>query len=337
MAQGVRATLADVARLAGVSAKTVSRVYSAPELVAEETRTRVQEAAQRLLFKPNVLARDLRLGSVTRTIGFVTAEFTNPFYIQVASGIERECSRRGFTMILASATDSTEREREVIETLVAQRVQAIVLVPLGQDYSYLDGERHLGTAIVAVDRPIPNLVADSVLLADADGGYRAAEALIAHGHRRIGFVANPASIYTTRERLKGYRKALAEVAVHDSRQWERTSDDPSLTLDAMVAELLDSDDPPTAIVGGNNRATVAAVRQLRKRGMSLALIGFDDFEMADAIGISVIAHDPAELGREAAELAFKRMSDPTGLPEVAVVPVRYVPRGSGEVPPAVVP
>lgn len=333
MAQGVRATLADVARLAGVSAKTVSRVYAEPDLVSEETRARVLEAAQRLRFKPNVLARDLRMGGVTRTIGFVTAEFTNPFYIQVAAGIEKECSRRGFTMILASATDSTDREREVIETLMAQRVQAILLVPLGQDYSYLDGERQFGTAIVAVDRPIQNLVADSVLLADADGGYQAAGALLAHGHRRIGFVCNPAGVYTTQERLAGYRRALAEAGVHDTARWERLSDDPDRTLDALVADLLDSDDPPTAIVGANNRATVAAVRQLRKRGLDLALIGFDDFEMADAFGISVIAHDPVEIGRRAAELAFKRLADPTGVPETTIVPVHYIPRGSGESPP----
>ncbi|MCA0293885.1 MAG: LacI family transcriptional regulator [Actinobacteria bacterium] len=333
MAALVRATLADVAKLAGVSAKTVSRVYSSPELVSDDTRTRVREAAERLRFTPNVLARDLRLGGVTRTIGFVTAEFTNPFYIQVAAGIEQECSRRGYTMILASATDSTDRERDVIETLVAQRVQAILLVPLGGDYSYLDGERHLGTVIVAVDRPIQNLLADTVLLADADGGYQAASALVAHGHRRIGFVANPAAIHTTQERLKGYRQALAEAGVEDTARWERTSDDPERSLDDLVAELLDSDDPPTAIVGGNNRATVAAVRQLRRRGLELALIGFDDFEMADAFGISVIAHDPAELGRRAVELAFQRLEDPTGVPETAVIGVHYVPRGSGETAP----
>lgn len=334
MAAQVRATLADVAKLAGVSAKTVSRVFSSPELVSEETLARVREAAGRLRFTPNVLARDLRLGGVTRTIGFVTAEFTNPFYIQVAAGIEQECSRRGYTMILASATDSPERERDVIETLVRQRVQAILLVPLGGDYSYLDGERHLGTVIVAVDRPIQNLLADTVLLADHDGGYQAAAALIAHGHRRIGFVANPAGIHTTQERLKGYRAALAEVGVVDSGRWERTSDDPARTLDDLVADLLDSDDPPTAIVGGNNRATVAAVRQLRRRGLDLALIGFDDFEMADAFGISVIAHDPVELGRRAVELAFERLEDPTGVPETAVLGVHYVPRGSGETAPA---
>lgn len=91
MAPGVRATLADVAKLAGVSAKTVSRVYSEPDKVTEETRQRVREAAGRLRFKPNVLARDLRMGGVTRTVGFVTAEFTNPFFIQVAAGIEEVC------------------------------------------------------------------------------------------------------------------------------------------------------------------------------------------------------------------------------------------------------
>lgn len=328
-----RATLADVARLAGVSAKTVSRVYTHPDAVTETTRERVLEAAVRLRFKPNTLARDLRLGGMTRTIGFITAEFTNPFYIQVAAGIEQECSRQGYTMVLA-ASDDPAREQQVIDALVSQRVRAILLVPIGDDYSFLEGERHLGTAIVAIDRPAWNLLADSVLLANREGGYRAGRELVSHGHRRIGYVCNPASVYTQVERLAGFRAALAEAGVFDGPAWEALSDDPAVPLDSMVAGLLDSDNPPTALVGGNNRATIAAIRELRRRGQELALIGFDEFEMADALDISVIAHDPMEMGREAARLALRRLDDPTGHTRHVVMPVRYVPRGSGERPPA---
>lgn len=334
MPPSARATLADVARLAGVSAKTVSRVYAEPDTVSSATQGRVRNAAERLRFKPNTLARNLKLGAVTRTFGFVTAEFTNPFYVQVAAGIEEVCAQRGFMMMLASATDDVTRERAVVDTLVAQRVQAILLVPLGDDYSYLDGERHLGTAIVSVDRPMPNLLSDAVLLADADGGYQAAQALMAHGHRKIAFIANPADIYTAQERLRGYRQALAEAGITDTGRWEATASTADRPLESLVEELLDRADPPTAIIGGNNRATVAAVRVLRRRELNLALIGFDDFEMADAFNISVIAFDPAEMGRAAARLAFQRLEDPTGLPETAIVPVHYVPRGSAEIPPS---
>lgn len=324
-----RPTLADVARLAGVSAKTVSRVFADPEAVAPETTARVRTAAERLNFRPNILARDLRSGGVSRTVAFVTAEFANPFYIQVAAGIERECAAHGLTMILASSDDA-QREQQVIDTLVTQRVRAVLFVPLGDDHSYLEGERRLGTAIVAIDRPARNLLADSVVLANREGAYLATKILLGHGHRRIGYVCNPVGVYTQSERLAGYRQALAEAGLPVDDALVRVTDDPGLPLEGMVTDLLDSSEPPTALVGGNNRATVAAVRGMRSRGEELALIGFDDFEMADVFGISVIAHDPSEMGLKAAELALGRLEDPTGLTRHVELPVRYIPRGSGE-------
>lgn len=328
-----RATLTDVARLAGVSAKTVSRVYTHPAAVTDATRERVLEAASRLRFKPNTLARDLRLGGMTRTVGFITAEFTNPFYIQVAAGIEQECSLHGYTMVLA-ASDDPGREQQVIDALVSQRVRAVLLVPIGDDYSFLEGERQHGTAIVAIDRPARNLLADSVLLANREGGYLAAAELVRHGHRRIAYVCNPASVHTQVERLAGFRQALAEAGIAEAADLEARADDPAVTLESLVAGLLESPDPPTAIVGGNNRATIAAIRELRRRGTELALVGFDEFEMADALDISVIAHDPMEMGRQAARLALHRLEDPTGHTREVIMGVHYVARGSGERPPA---
>ena len=327
-----RPTLADVARLAGVSAKTVSRVYADPSTVSPETTARIRAAADRLHFRPNILARDLRRGGVSSTVAFVTAEFTNQFYIQVAAGIERECAAHGFTMVLASSDDA-QREQQVIDTLVTQRVQAVLFVPLGDDHSYLDGERRLGTAIVAIDRPARNLLADSVVLANRQGAYLATRQLVERGHSRIGYVCNPAAVYTQAERLAGYRQALAEAGLPAGSDWVRSADDPSVPLERLVGELLDAPEPPTALIGGNNRATVGAVRELRARGAEVALVGFDDFDMADVFGISVIAHDPVEMGATAARLALKRLANPTGMTGVVELPVRYIARGSGELPP----
>lgn len=328
-----RPTLADVARLAGVSAKTVSRVFADPATVSPQTATRVRAAADRLNFRPNILARDLRRGGVSSTVAFVTAEFTNQFYIHVAAGIEHECAAHGFTMVLASSDDA-RREQQVIDTLVTQRVQAVLFVPLGEDHSYLDGERRLGTAIVAIDRPARNLLADSVVLANREGAYLATRQLIERGHRRIGYVCNPSTVYTQTERLAGYRQALAEAGLPVLSDWVRAADDPAVQLETLVGELLDAAEPPTALIGGNNRATVGAVRVMRARGAELALVGFDDFEMADVFGISVIAHDPVEMGATAARLALQRLGNPTGITGIVELPVHYVARGSGERPPA---
>lgn len=327
-----RATLADVARLAQVSAKTVSRVYSHPEAVSAETKARVESAARRLHFRPNALARDLRRGGVTSTIAFVTAEFTNPFYIQVAAGIERELTANGYTMVLATS-DNPEGERKVIEMLVAQRVRAVIFVPIGDDHSYLDGERMLGMGIVAIDRPARNLLADSVVLANRQGTRLAVEALVRRGHRKIAYVCNPLDVYSQQERLAGYREAMGSVGLSVHPAWQRGSNDPALPIERLVEDLLALPDPPTAVIAGNNRATIASIRAFRNADSKAALIGFDDLDLADVFGISVIAHDPGAMGAVAAQYALRRLSDPTGFTSHVELPVRYLARGSGERPP----
>lgn len=325
-----RATLADVGRLAGVSAKTVSRVVLGSSNVTDETRERVMAAARTLRFRPNHLARSLRHGSVTTTVAFVIGDLTNPFYFLVAAGIERELAQHGLMMILAATDDDPASEARVVETLLKQRVRALLMVPIASDQSYLEGERQLGTPVVCIDRPATNLVADSVVLENSAGTADAVRALTAAGHRKIAFICSPAGLYTHQQRLAGYRLALREVGVTDTAHWEALDEAHGETAEESVLRLLASDDPPTAIVAGNNRASSGVVRALHNRYDDVAFIGFDDFELADAAGISVVAYDPAELGRQAARLAVKRLDDPTGLPQHLEIPTHLIARGSGE-------
>ena len=328
-----RATLADVARLAGVSSKTVSRVFAGAGNVSAETRERVLGSAKRLRFRPNNLARSLRRGAVSNTVAFVIGDLTNPFYFHVAAGIERELAASGLTMVLATTDDTPESEEVVVDALLAQRVRALLLIPVADDQSYLDGERQLGTPVISVDRPARNLLADSVVLANRQGMADAVRSLTALGHRKIGFVSNPSAMYTLRERLAGYREALREVGVTDTARWERIDDDPAISAEQAVRDLLDRADPPTAIVAGNNRASAGAVRVLRDREPAVAFIGFDDFELADALGISVVGYDTMELGRTAARLALERLADPSDFTKQLEIPTRVIHRGSGEIPP----
>ncbi|WEO78957.1 LacI family DNA-binding transcriptional regulator [Cryobacterium sp. SO2] len=328
-----RATLADVARLAGVSSKTVSRVFADAGNVSADTRERVLGSAKRLRFRPNNLARNLRRGGVTNTVAFVIGDLTNPFYFTVAAGIERELALHGLTMVLASTDDSPDSEERVVDALISQRVRALLLIPIADDQSYLDGERQLGTPVVSVDRPARNLIADSVVLQNRLGMADAVRSLTAIGHRKIGFISNPAGIYTQRERLAGYREALREVGVTQTAQWERLDDDPSVSAEHSVRSLLDQADPPTAIVAGNNRGSAGAVRVLRELDPPVAFIGFDDFELADALGITVVAYDPIELGRTAARLALGHLADPDSFTTQVEIPTRLIQRGSGEIAP----
>lgn len=331
-----RATTDDVARLAGVSAKTVSRVYSNRDVVSPQTVERVLSAAKRLRFRPNVLARTLRSGGSARTVGFLMGDMANPFYYTVAAGIEKELARDGFALVVATTDDTPDGEERAAEALLARRVAALLVVPVAGDQSYLEGERQLGTPVVAVDRPARNLVADSVVLANRAGTFDATSRLLARGHRRIAYACNPAGVFTQSERLKGYREAMAAHGIGDTSRWERLEDDPSRPADEVVAELLALPEPPTAIVTGNNRMTIGALRALRAHPLEYepALVGFDDFDTADVLGVTVVAHDPMELGRRAARLALERVSDPTGFTRQIELPTWVVERGTGERPPA---
>ncbi|MDR7185167.1 LacI family transcriptional regulator [Microbacterium trichothecenolyticum] len=331
-----RATLEDVARLAGVSSKTVSRVFTHRDLVAPETVERVLGAAKRLRFRPNPLARNLRRGGPTNTIGFIMGELNNPFYYKLAAGIERELSAHGFSLVVATTDDTAEGEERVADALLGQRLGALLLIPVADDQSYLEGERHLGTPVIAIDRPARNLVADSIVLENHRGVFDATTRLLERGHRRIGYICNPASVYTQAERLRGYRDALAAYGIRDSSAWERLEDDLSRPADGLIADLLDRDDAPTAIITGNNRVTIGALRVLRDLHDDgrTALVGFDDFDTADVLGVTVISYDPLALGRAAATLAIERMQDPAGFTRQLEMPTWIVERGTGERTPA---
>jgi len=329
-----RATLEDVARLAGVSSKTVSRVFASRELVAPETVERVLAASKRLRFRPNTLARSLRRGGATNTIGFIMGELGNPFYYKVAAGIEKELAANGFALVVATTDDTPEGEERVADALLAQRIGALLLIPVADDQSYLEGERQLGTPVITIDRPARNLLADSIVLENHRGVFEATTRLLERGHRRIGYACNPASVYTQAERLRGYRDALAAYGIRDTSRWERLVDDLSIPPDTVVGDLLTGADAPTALITGNNRMTIGALRVLRDTDADgrIALVGFDDFDTADVIGVSVISYDPLELGRRAAMLALERIGDPAGFTRQIELPTWIIERGTGERP-----
>jgi LacI family transcriptional regulator len=166
------------------------------------------------------------------------------------------------------------------------------------------------------------------------GVLDATRRLLARGHRRIAYMCNPASVYSQAERVGGYRQAMAEQGIDDTARWERLEDDRNRTPELVAHDLLTSDDPPTAIVSGNNRMTIGVLRAMRALGDdTTALIGFDDFDTADVIGVSVISYDPFELGRRTAMVALERMADPTGFTRQLTLPTWVVERGTGERPP----
>jgi LacI family transcriptional regulator len=320
----------DVAERAGVSLKTVSRVINEEAGVAAATAERVTGAIAELGFQRNDLARSLRRGLSTATLGLVIEDVANPFYSVIAQEVEGAARERGFLLITASAREDPERERELVSALVGRRVDALLVVPAGEDQSYLEtiGGR---TAFVFIDRPPGGFDADTVLLDDAGGARAAVEHLLAHGHRRIACVADPEDVYTARERLAGYRAALAAAGIEPDPALVHLDSRDAGAAERVVAELLalPPERRPTALFTANNRKTIGALHAFAGRE-DIALVGFDDFELADLLGITVVRTEPARLGARAAELAFARLDGADLPPQRATVATELVARGSGE-------
>ncbi|MGW0736463.1 LacI family DNA-binding transcriptional regulator [Streptomyces sp. NPDC002851] len=335
---GNRPTMKDVAARAGVGLKTVSRVVNGEPGVTPDTERRVQEAIAALGFRRNDSARVLRKGR-TASIGLVLEDLADPFYGPLSRAVEEVARAHGALLINGSSAEDPEREQELALALCARRVDGLVIIPAGDDHRYLEPEIRAGIATVFVDRPAGRIDAD-VVLSDNFGGARDGVAhLIAQGHRRIGFIGDRPQIHTAVERLRGYRAAMedAGLPVHDS--WVSLGSTAPERVRAATEALLTGPAPVTAVFAGNNRVTVTAVRVLAERSRPVALVGFDDFELADLLrpGVTVVAQDAAQLGRTAAERLFHRLDGAPSAGERIELPTRLITRGSGEIPPTEIP
>jgi LacI family transcriptional regulator, galactose operon repressor len=331
-----RPTMRDVAVLAGVSLKTVSRVINDEPGVAAPTAERVSVAIAELGFQRNDLARSLRRGVTSSTLGLLIEDVANPFYSAIAQAVETTARERGYMLITASCEEDPARERELVGALLRRRVDALLLVPAGREHAYLVREIGDATPVVFLDRPPVGVDADCVLLDNLGGARAAVEHLLAHGHQRIAVIADPDRLYTARERLAGYRQALEAAGVPVRDELVRLGSHDSAQAEAVVHELLalPADRRPTAVFAGNNRNTVGVLHALRRTAQPLALVGFDDFELADVLGTTVVRHDTSQMGAHGAALAFERLEGGARAPRRVVVPTELVVRGSGEVPPA---
>ena len=255
--------MADVAQRAGVSLKTVSRVINAEAGVTPATAARVTEAIAQLGFERNDLARSLRQGGVSATLGLIIEDVANPFYSAVAQAVEAAARDRGFLLITASAREDAERERELVGALLRRRVDALLVVPAGPDHRYISTATHT----VFLDRPARGIEADTVLLDNRGGARRAVEHLIAHGHTRIACVADAAELYTASERLAGYVEALSAAGLEEDASLVVSGNHDAGAAQAAVEHLLGLPDKrrPTAIFAANNRNTVGALHALAER------------------------------------------------------------------------
>jgi LacI family transcriptional regulator len=324
----------DVASTAGVSLKTVSRVVNGEAGVRADTQARVEAAIADLGFARNDLARSLRHGRAG-AIGLVIEDVANPFYSAIARSVEDTAHARGHILITGSCEEDAEREQQLVLRLLRRSVDALLIVPAGDDHRYLLPEIGAGTPVVFLDRPPRGIEADSVLFDNVGGARAAVEHLLRQGHERVAFVGDPPRLYTASERLAGYHAALRDAGVEPDDRLVSAGSHDAASAERAVRELLalPTQRRPTALFTANNRNTVGALRALRDGDGTIALVGFDDFELADmlAVPVTVVRHDPAAMGRIGADLAYARLDGEDALPQRHTIPCELVPRGSGEV------
>jgi LacI family transcriptional regulator len=327
--------MSDVARLAGVSIKTVSRVVNDEPGVHPATAERVLAAIDQLGFRRNLGARNLRRGSSTGTIGMVLEDVGNPFYSGITRAVEEVARQYGRQVLTGSSDEDPGRERELALEFCARRVDGMLVVPAGMQHGYLVPEMRAGMPVVFLDRPAGDVVADTVLVDNIGGTVLAVRHLAAHGHNRIAFLGDAPDIFTANERLRGFREGCVRAGIRYDEDLVAMGPHDERGIAEVLRRISEHRQPATAVVAGNNRITVHLLRVLAGRPNRPALVGFDDFELADLLDppVTVIAHDASAIGKAAAELLFSRLDWDTSPPRRVVLPVRLVPRGSGEMRP----
>jgi LacI family transcriptional regulator len=303
----------DVAAQAGVSVGTVSNVLNRPEVVAPATRSRVEEAIAALGFVRNEPARQLRAGR-SRTLGLVVLDVANPFFTDVARGVEDAVAAAGLTVILCDSAQQIQREHRYLELLEEQRVMGILITPVNGVDERLRRLRRRGTPIVLVDRYALTRNQCSVSVDDVYGGELAATHLAGQGHRRIAFVGGPFTLKQVQDRHDGAKRVLETAAVELVTIETPALNFPSgLAAGARLAEL-PAGRRPTAAFCANDLLALGLLQEMTRRRLrvpdDLAIVGYDDidFAAAAAVPLSSVRQPRDELGRAAAELLVEETS-----------------------------
>ena len=302
------ATMRDVAARAGVSAKTVSRVFNDDPHVLPETRSHVEQVMRELNYVPNVLATTFRNGR-SSAIGVAVPDIVDPFFAAIARAVDEVARRRGVATLLTNLGDDPGRERGVLESLLSRRLAGLIVAPVATDHAWLKRWQD-STPLVFVDRTPSGLSADMFAADDEAGGYLATRHLIEHGHRRIAYVGDDLHLSTEVNRLAGYRRALAGAGIGADEDLVAAYVRDRESTETTVIRLLGLPDRPTAVFSANAHSSMLLLHALPEG--ELAVVGFDDFPMADLVrpALTVIDQDPDQIGRHAAKRVFDRVDHP---------------------------
>jgi len=324
-------SIKEVAEAAGVSTATVSRVLSNGTHVRPELRKRVQEAVDRLGYRPNLVARSLR-SQHTSTLGLIVSDIRNPFFTSISRAVEDTAYEQGFSILLCNTDEDPEKEAIYLNLMQDANVAGIIFSPTRQMAESF-GTMALKTPIVVVDRTLKDSDVDAVLLDNVEAAARLTTHLIENGYRRIGAICGERST-TGRERRAGYEQAMQAHGLTPAAELMKYIPPKPESGYAAAREMLDSPQPPDAFFTSNSLLAEGALQAIRERGMiipdQIALVTFDETTWASLVQppITLIAQPTYEIGRTAAELLLQRVADPTRATRRVILKGQLVVRGS---------
>jgi DNA-binding LacI/PurR family transcriptional regulator len=314
----------DVAKRAGVSSATVSRVLANKDVVKLATREKVLKAVAELGYKPSRVARSLRVKS-SQIIGLIISDIQNPFFTSLVRAVEDLAHKNNYALFLCNSDESLEKETLYVDLMLAERVAGVIIAPTDEQTNPCKRLLDANVPLVSIDRRILDCNVDTVLVDNVLGAYKLTEHLIVNGHTRIGAILGAPHITTGRERLEGYKQALNANDLLFDWTLVRMGMPRIEVGKRFTRELLNMPIPPTAIFTGNNLLTIGALGEINECRMriphDIALAGFDDPDWARLVNprLTAVAQPTYELGRQAANLILKRISNPDRPPELIIL------------------
>lgn len=311
------ASLQEVAARARVSIATVSRVINRSEKVGPKTRAAVEQALRALAYRPSRVARRLRMNhGHAHLVGLIIPDIQNPFYAEIARGVEDAAYASQYALILCNSDESPDKERFYLEVMQAESVDGIVLPPFSENDAAVTETVRTGLPVVCVDRSLARAETDLVDVDNYQGALDAVNHLLDRGHRHIGLIEGRVQVSTSRERRRGYLDALAARGLAARREYMRVGDFKQESGRLIARELLELRRPPTALFVCNNLMTVGALAGIHQANRrvpdDVAVVGFDDLPWAEALDPppTVVRQPAYEVGRQAMELLLRRIMEP---------------------------
>lgn len=315
-------TIKDIARELNISTATVSRVLNNSGYASPEVKERVLAAAKKLNYRPNAIARSLKMHQ-TNTIGIIIPDISNPFFMKISRGIEDVVHSKGYNMIFASSDENPKKEERMLQVLFEKRVDAIVLATSGKNEEIIKKIKSSGGQIILVDRKLNNeeLELDYVVEDNMGGAYQLTSYVIKQGHTRIGVINGQLSVSSGQERFEGYKKAMAENGIPLNQEYIYNGDFTEEAGIRAVKYFSELPQRPTAIISFNNTMTFGALLQLYKQGFpkyeNLIIASYGEIEAEQLIQtpkIISIKQSPYEMGVRVGEILLQRLDNHDGEP-----------------------